>query len=155
MVASLGMVAMARSAEDILTASVRDYVESVDHNFIYNSWINSYRDYAPWAKADVPRATIYKRLRERIDNLLLRGCELKIACDPEDTNLILGWMCAEPPVLHYIYVKEAYRHQGIALTLMASVGLSSSNIIPCTHWTSYAELIAAKRPRLLRRVDLF
>ena len=138
---------------DILTATVREMIEG-DKNFVYHSWIGSYRENAP-VPGTVPRATVCKRIRERIDTLLKRGAELKIACDPDDTNIILGWICAEPPALHYIYVKEAYRQQGIALTLLNSVGLASARVIPCTHWTPFAEQVAAKRPALLRRVDLF
>ena len=140
---------------DVLTATVRDFDMEKDGNFIYHSWGNSYREAALGAWGDIPKATYYKRVRLRIDTLLKRGAELKIACDPDNQDIILGWMCAESPVLHYVYVKEAYRKQGIALTLLNACGLSSTNVIPCSHWTPYAELVAAKRPRLLRRVDLF
>jgi GNAT superfamily N-acetyltransferase len=160
MVAVSGELYLSRSAEDILTAAVRDFEPEVDGNFVYSSWLNSYRESAiggwksPTGEA-MALGVYYKRARSRIDALIKRGAELKVACDPEDTNIILGWMCAEDPVLHYVYVKEAYRRQGIALSLLAACGLSSSRIIPCSHWTPSAEEVAAKRPSLLRRVDLF
>lgn len=154
MVASLGMEAVSISA-DVLTAAVRDYDAAVDMPFVYNSWMNSYRDFARHAFPNEPAYSVYRRTRARLDALIKRGAELKIACDPDNTTIILGYACAELPVLHYVYVKEAYRRQGIALTLLNACGLSSANIIPCSHWTSFAEQIAAKRPSLLRRVDLF
>lgn len=156
MVASLGASYVSRlAAEDILTVAVRDFVMERDGNFVFHSWGNSYRDAALGAWGDIPKATYYKRVRGRIEALIKRGAELKIACDPDDANIILGWMCAEAPVLHYAYVKEAYRRQGIALSLLAACELSSPRVIPCSHWTPFAEEIAFKRPSLLRRVDLF
>lgn len=155
MVAVSGEYQVPRSAEDILTAAVRDFDLERDGNFIYHSWGNSYRDAALGAWGDIPKATYYKRVRARIDALIRRGAEIKLAVDPDDPNIILGWMCAEAPVLHYVYVKEAYRGQGIAMTLLAAVGLAAQKILPCSHWTPFAEQVAAKHPALLRRVDLF
>jgi hypothetical protein len=140
---------------DVLTATIRDFVRVSDENFIFHSWGNSYRDAALAAWGDMPKATYYKRVRTRIEALLSRGAELKLAVDPDDPNLILGWACAEAPVLHYVYIKEAYRRQGLALQLMGAVGLANARVIPCSHWTPHAELVASKRPALFRRVDLF
>lgn len=140
---------------DVLTAAVRDFARETDENFVYDSWGNSYRDACIAAWGPMDKAVYYKRLGRRIAALLIRGAELKLAVDPADPLLFLGWICAEPPLLHYVYVKRAYRGQGIALSLLAACGLASERTLLCTSWTPYADRIAAQRPSLLRRVELF
>lgn len=142
------------SAPDILTCAVRDYDPATDEACVYKAWLNSYQAPAMrmWA---LDARSYYRRMRMRVDALLRRGADLRMAVDPDDRNVILGWGCAEPPVLHYVYVKEAYRHQGIALTLLAALGLAQEKKIVCTHWTLYADAVAEKHPRLLVRCELF
>lgn len=140
---------------DALTSTVRDYEKDRDEGLVYHSWSNSYREAVQHRWGDIPLYSYYKRMRASIDALLARGAEVKIACDPDDQNLIMGWACAEPPALHYVYVKEVYRRQGIGASLVRACGLSSSQVIPCSHWTAFAEEISSNKPRLFRRVDLF
>ena len=137
------------SSSDSLPAAVRDFTEN-DRAFVYDSWLNSYCD-AGVALWGCNRSTFFSRERRRIDSLLSRGAELKVATVIGEGSIILGWMCAEPPVLHYCYVKEAYRRQGVALQLLNAVGLSAVHLIPCTHWTPMAEMLG--KP-WLRRADL-
>lgn len=131
----------------MLPVSIRDMV-SGDVPLIYDSWIHSC---LPSQRRDWGNNAF--KLRRRIDALIRRGSEVKVAIFPEDGDVILGWACAEPPsVLHYVYVKEVYRRQGVAATLLAACGLGAASVIVCTHWTKYADLAVGHNAHF-RRMD--
>ena len=51
---------------------------------------------------------------------ILTNCSLLVACDPEDTDVIWGYVAFDQvdPVLHFVYVKGAFRRMGIGTRLM-------------------------------------
>ena len=51
---------------------------------------------------------------------ILANCTLLVACDPEDPDVIWGYVAFDPkdPVLHFVYVKGAFRRMGIGTRLM-------------------------------------
>jgi ribosomal protein S18 acetylase RimI-like enzyme len=51
---------------------------------------------------------------------ILTNCSLLVACDPEDTDVIWGYVAFDQvdPVLHFVYVKGAFRRMGIGTRLL-------------------------------------
>ena len=51
---------------------------------------------------------------------ILTNCTLLVACDPEDPDVIWGYVAfdTKDPVLHFVYVKGAFRRMGIGTRLM-------------------------------------
>ena len=51
---------------------------------------------------------------------ILTNCTLLVACDPEDTDVLWGYVAFDQvdPVLHFVYVKGAFRRMGIGTRLM-------------------------------------
>jgi GNAT superfamily N-acetyltransferase len=51
---------------------------------------------------------------------ILTNCTLLVACDPEDPDVIWGYVAFDQvdPVLHFVYVKGAFRRMGIGTRLM-------------------------------------
>ena len=47
----------------------------------------------------------------------------------EDENFIFGWIITEAPLLHFIFVKKAFRRFGIAKALCAAANLNSFEYI--------------------------
>ena len=132
-------------SEDKLDISVRRLLPE-DINFILHSWKLSYRAY----RREWTDRFYYAEMHRRIVKLLGRTPKIRIACNPLDVTRIYGWIITEPPVIHYIYVKEPFRGAGVALNLVAEVGLAPTTKILCSHWT-----IACKRNRsLLQDISL-
>lgn len=81
-----------------------------DIPFVMDSWLNSWR-VSPWAGC-IPNNYYYKVTRAAIEQLIIRGAKLEIACKESDPDKILGWVCSEltgpDTVIHYLYVKEGY-----------------------------------------------
>lgn len=114
-----------------------------DLPFLFDSYWRSYVAYA-----GRPRESALMRLRDRFSGLWLRA-KFILAVNPESPEHILGWVCYEGPVIHYAYVKAAYRNQGLAQMLCDIAesarmpGAAERGPLYATHWTPTAQLIAS------------
>jgi ribosomal protein S18 acetylase RimI-like enzyme len=92
-----------------------------DEPFIFDTWIRSFEhqnDYAgPYTSKQVRAA-----IRGTIEDILTAGASVTVACDPEDPDLIVGYVVFETkyefPVIHYVYVKEGAREAGLGRALI-------------------------------------
>lgn len=118
--------------------------ESTDIPFILNSWLKRYRD------AVHPRLVtdrVYFEAQHAVIRKILatEGLEILVACDPTDANHIYGYVVAEhltPDwiLLHWIYVKGAFRKFGLAKRLLTDV-IGASNKIQYTHRTKLTDYL--------------
>lgn len=113
-----------------------------DQNFIYDSWLRSYRDGSLHARA-MP-ARIYYNNHKHVIARILDLSSVLICCNPEDPDQIFGYVVYEATkgkvtVFHYLYVKTTYRNLGIAnLIFKESLKISEHDKeFPsvCTHET--------------------
>ena len=98
---------------------IRD-VEPGDMNFIYATWLRGLYYGGSSFYRDIKKEVFFKKYENIIKHLLLKeGLKAKIACLKEDTDVILGYAVYEPQTaLHYVFVKEAWRRQGLAKMLV-------------------------------------
>jgi len=92
-----------------------------DLPFIFSSWLKSYRD-SDCAK-HIPNEPYFRFHHKIVESILSRASEsgtatIKIACLADSSENILGWLVSEGPVLHYVYIKNAFRRLGIASKLL-------------------------------------
>ena len=109
--------------------------EAGDASFIHSSWLNSYLRNSRWPGVvgpcfHVEHSEVIKRLMDR--------SEIKVAAWSEDAETILGWICAEPTALHYVFVRKEFRRQGIAKQLAEAL---IPGIALVTHRTTDADKI--------------
>ena len=116
-----------------------------DVNFIFNSWLKSYRN-SLFAKP--LNNTVYFTEHHKVLERIAKTCEIIIACSKEDPNQVYGYFCAERIegifVLHYVYVKHTYRNMGIAKLLLSTFNKKDDEAGCYTHHTRIAEKLAAK-----------
>lgn len=91
-----------------------------EHNFILSYWLKSY--YHTSVFTNKLCAEAYFPAQERlIKRALIKGVAL-LACDPEDEQVIYGFIVGEnhpdQDILHYILVKEAFQNFGVARELI-------------------------------------
>lgn len=86
-----------------------------DLRFVRHSWFESYRrgGLAPQVQFEV-----YKLGQGRLIDLLLQNHGAWIAHHPDVPDEIIGWSCSAGRLVHYLYVKQAYRHYGVARRLL-------------------------------------
>lgn len=104
-----------------------------DINFVYSTWLRSYKHDSPLTKY-TKRELFFDQHQKILDRLLSKeGMRVSIACDPDDEMIIYGYLVYEPNVIHYIYVKDAFRRRGIATTLLNQ--LQSLDTFEASHLT--------------------
>lgn len=117
-----------------------------DLNFIQSSWGHSYyKGYSYQYFLNPKEFHLFHRpIRE---NVLSRPTLAIIVCVSKiDPTLIIGWMMVERPkdypaiILHYLYVKEAFKGLGIASELIQSSIPKDTNVL-YSHSTERAERI--------------
>ena len=68
---------------------------------------------------------------------ILTNCTLLVACDPEDPDVIWGYVAFDQvdPVLHFVYVKGAFRRMGIGTRLLNEARLMLDEPVIVSHRT--------------------
>lgn len=93
-----------------------------DLNFITNSWLKSNRSstFAYYIDRED-----YYRIHENLVKIILERSLATIICDPEDHSHVYGYAVYELNndvlVLHYLYIKYAYRNFGLAKSCLKAV----------------------------------
>lgn len=101
-----------------------------DDAFIYSSWLKSYRQ-SPAAKEF--SNDVYYSGQSRLIARLMKEATILLACSQDDEDQVYGYICFGPGLLHYLYVKHAYRGYGIArlLTERVTTGpLEYTHLVP-------------------------
>ena len=92
-----------------------------DLNFIFSCWLRSYRHASQFAKK-ISNDIFYKFHHKLIEGIIIRGAQIRIAHPVGDPDTILGFSCLEmwqeKPVVHFVYIKKAFRNMGIAKKLV-------------------------------------
>lgn len=105
-----------------------------DIPFIYSSWLKSYKHDSLFGKS-IRSSTFFNNYKEVLDNLLSNS-DILICYFPEDKNVILGYMVYSSNILHYSFVKQAFRRYGIARSMYNHLFKDDLKII-YTHFTQY------------------
>ena len=136
---------------------IRSYNVANDETFLLDSWLNAYRA-SPWAGA-VPNNKYFDVYGDAIKELLTRGSKVLVACNPDNSSQILGWVCYElsargDKVVHFVYVKDVFRKLGIANSLIGAAGINPKGRFYYTYKTKMSKVfkLAAHEPAIARRV---
>lgn len=129
---------------------------SIDLPFIYNSWLKSFGPHRPSKTitgnicCGLRDSVFYPAQHALIESLLSRATTV-VACSERDTSVIAGYACFEATkrgdlVLHYIYVKDSVRHNGVARRIFDFISSSDdfSKKVIFTHATPTGRSVARK-----------
>lgn len=119
--------------------------------FIYSTWLKSYRTGSGLGLASGKHA-YFLTYNLIIDQILGRSdTAVWVAVKFDEPNVIWGYAVSEPGVLHYVFVKEAFRKFGIARSLYQN----SFNARPfVTHVTQDARDVMCGHPGFRFDVNL-
>lgn len=87
-----------------------------DRNFIFATWLRGLKygnDYFNLIDKDI----YFKRYHQVLEHILTSGVQINVACLKEDQSVILGYSVYKGDTLHWVFVKSAWRHIGIAKSL--------------------------------------
>ena len=109
---------------------IRDY-RPEDLNFILATWLNSYYE----SMCDFrPRKNSFYKHHEELIKLKLPQCTVKVMCNSEDPDQVMGYIVTEGEVLHYLYVKSLFRGYGFAKALLEQNPTTASSHITKQLW---------------------
>lgn len=94
--------------------------EPEDFNFIIATWLNGLFHGNTWFN-EIDKEIYFKNYHPLLELLLKNEkTEINIACLKDSPDVILGYAVYTGKTLHYLYVKEVWRHIGIATFLIPS-----------------------------------
>ncbi len=106
-----------------LPVRIRDARDS-DFGFILDTWRRSFEG-AP-AVVDADPNHLFGELAIMIGRALKRaGAIVRVACDPEDDDVLLGFVACNGSELHYAYVKRDLRNHGIVPAMLDGLEIRS------------------------------
>lgn len=105
--------------------------KETDLNFIFATLLKSYRYSNPQARV-VEKKTYYENGSKEWAACLHHGGKIVVACADDDEDLIIGFVVYSGNVLHYLYVKAAFRRAGIGKSLYDKTEMPLDYY---THWT--------------------
>ena len=102
--------------------------------FVLDSWCKTVAAEPPWDFA-TPRHTpplphpllIYEH--DTILKKIIHKSTITLACDPDDPDTVWGYVCCDGELLHFIYVKSAFRGFGIGGCLLRSAGIPKGRMM--------------------------
>ena len=83
----------------------REYIQA-DESYVMSTWLKSYQESPVVNRV---RAREYFRGQQAVAMRLIEKAGVMLAVSPADHNVIWGWICAEPHVVHYVYVRPQMR----------------------------------------------
>ena len=102
--------------------------------FVLDSWCKTVAAEPPWNFATPlpspplpPPVMIYEH--DTLLKKIIRNSTLTLACDPDDEDTVWGFVCSEGDVLHFVYVKSAFRGFGIGGCLLRSAGIPKGKMM--------------------------
>lgn len=114
-------------------------IEEDDYAFVYSTWLRSYRFNSVFTRK-LTNKVYYEWHHKAIERIFGRGGFCIIACDTSDKNVVFGYIVGERTssgdIIHFIYVKKAFRKLGIMAKLLDSVGFKGGLF---THYTEFCD----------------
>ncbi len=103
-----------------LAHRMRAFEVETDLHFVRRAWASEMRRAA--FSRHVPQAVYWPCQHELVGQLLAAGTTI-VACDPADPAHVYGYVVHQPgprAIVHWVYVKGAYRRMGVGAALMAA-----------------------------------
>lgn len=119
-----------------LNMQLRDFDSLQDTNFLFNSYLKSYR--GALANKKISNSVYFKNGQKILANYIQSvGAKIVVACDPEDKNSIFGYMLfnVERNEIFFAYVKEPFRRLGVFKTMLLESKLDVTKPVVCRHDT--------------------
>lgn len=124
-------------SDDIKEIAALRPVRPEDLAYIYSTIMPSAWLGNPFFKK-IKREIFFPNYRVIVDSIIQnQNTEILVSCFMEDPNLILGYSITCGDILHYIYVKGAYRRKGLGKLLIPT----HKKINKVTHYTTMGDYL--------------
>lgn len=91
-----------------------------DRSFIMATWLRGLYYGSPWFR-EIEKDNFMAKYHDIISSVIAKPtAQVNVSVLKEDHNVILGYSVTEPKIIHWIFVKEAWRRVGIGARLLPS-----------------------------------
>ena len=102
-------------------------------SLVLDSWTKTVAAEPPWdfshpQHTPPPPPTLLIYEHDTLLKKIIPHSTITLACDPDDPDTVWGYVCVDDDLLHFIYVKSAFRGFGIGGCLLRAAGLPDSNV---------------------------
>lgn len=107
-----------------------------DESFVFSGWLQGHRKHGDWPRLLSSRR-YFAEHKEAIARLIAAGRTV-VACREGRPTQAFGFVCfgGRANALHWVYVKQTYRGNGIGRALLERAGVSKGDtVVPCSHWS--------------------
>lgn len=102
-----------------------------DVPFITSSWLLSYRNSG---NTRVIPNDLYFKHQDNLIKTLLATKQSLVVCMEDDPTHILGYIVFEPSIIHYLYIKQPFRMNGFARSLIQAAAPNAMSLT-ITHYS--------------------
>ena len=99
---------------------IRDWV-ATDEAFVKSAWRGTFRTAGVGVAGCDPEH--YHQEMQRIFDRLLPRSTVKIACDPKDSDNLIGFAVLTGTELRYVYVKQDFRKLGVVPAMLEGLDI--------------------------------
>lgn len=93
-----------------------------DLRHIVSSWVSGYSR-STFARAIEHCGGAYPSVQDKIaKDIIARGAKLTVANPLDDSWFIMGWVCFDRGVLHFLHVRSGFQNKGIGEALLEHAG---------------------------------
>lgn len=118
-------------------------LEPGDINFIYSTMLKALYYHKGSIYGPIEAEYFFERHHYVIESILRAPNTVRIACLKSQPEVVLGYAIAQAPTtLHFAYIKKAWRGQGLARLLVASI---LGTVACCTHVVAQMEPFRLKK----------
>jgi hypothetical protein len=102
--------------------------------FVLDSWCKTVAAEPPWDFSSTrhtppPPHPLLIYEHDTILKKIIRNSSITLACDPDDADTVWGYVCCDGELLHFIYVKSAFRGFGIGGCLLRAIGIPKGKMM--------------------------
>lgn len=128
------------------------YATAADEPFIIDSWMRCNKSHSPLVQHVDSRA--YETHHRPLVRQLVERSQTFVAYATAVPDELVGFICGDRSadtglVVHFVYVKRAYRRVGVARELLRGLGYERGEVITATHIT-YLQTEGRLRAYLVR-----
>lgn len=106
---------------------IRNFQPASDSGFIYSTLPkNAY--YSAYHEVIISRARWFKEIYNYLKEVI-EVSKIFIACPEGDMDTIVGYSIINQDVLEFVFVKDAYRKQGVGTLLVKGRGVRDYNLL--------------------------
>lgn len=87
-----------------------------DYHFIIASWLQGYFHSQPFFKE--MKLHTFCSFYEKVVKALMAKSVMKVACLESDPDVIIGYSVHQSPILHWVFVRPAWRNKKVATALV-------------------------------------